>query len=124
MSPLYATEMALAGSICLDDAPTRQRTAHAVRACVTPTCFERALQVLCLLHLGDRAEALARAAALATAQSADGSWPSGPILRLTHRHIEQPWRTADAGPVFADASRTFSTATAVAALDAATSTCA
>ena len=118
-SPLYATEVALAASGSADSACTRQRTARAVREMAAPTCFELALQVLCLVHLGDHEGASACAAALSANQSADGSWPSGPVLRLTHRHVDQPWLAADAGPTFADEGRTFATVTAVAALQAA-----
>lgn len=119
-TPLYATEMALA---CLEPDPDQLRagTAAAVGACETTSGFVLALQVLCLMHL--RADELvpARCAALSGLQLPDGSFPSAPVLRLTHRHVAHPWSAADAGPTFADEARTFSTATAVAALAAATS---
>lgn len=116
-SPLYATDVALT---CLGagvDAGWRS-IAEAVRLTPAPTAFDVALQVLCLLRLGDADGASIRAATLARAQSADGSWPSGAVLRLTHRQVIAPWDTVDAGPLFADLRRTFATATAVAALDA------
>lgn len=115
-SPLYATDVALAG---LGDAMTveRRRVVAAVRATATPTAFDLALQASCLQRLGDATGATAAAAALAARQLRDGSWPCGPVLRLTHRHVTEPWNAADPGPLFADQHRTFSTATAVAALD-------
>jgi hypothetical protein len=115
-TPLYATEAALA-CVGPDLEPARRRVA-AVVATPTPTCFEAALQVSCLVQLDEIEAAAARLRAILEAQAADGSWPSGRVLRLTHRHVEQPWRAADAGPLFADQRRTFSTATVVAALSA------
>jgi hypothetical protein len=53
---------------------------------------------------------------LTARQLADGSWPSGPVLRLTHRHVTAPWQASDAGPLFPDPHRLFATSTAVAAL--------
>jgi len=118
-TPLYATQVALA---CLEPDPDdlRRRTTAAVD-CPTPTTFERALQILCLMHLGAVDLVPAKAAVLAATQSPDGSFPSGAVLRVTHRHVAHPWSAADAGPTFADEARTFSTATAVAALAATTS---
>jgi hypothetical protein len=114
-SPLYATDVALAG---LGDAIAvePELLAAAVRDTATPTAFELALQVSCLRRLGDAGGAAASALALTARQLADGSWPSGPVLRLTHRHVTAPWQASDAGPLFPDPHRLFATATAVAAL--------
>ncbi|MGE0360910.1 MAG: hypothetical protein AB7H93_06080 [Vicinamibacterales bacterium] len=119
-TPLYATEVALA---CLEpDAPDlRRRTIGAVVDCHTTSGFASALQILCLMHLGADDLVRSRCAALRGLQLPDGSFPSAPVLRLTHRHVVHPWSAADAGPTFADEARTFSTATAVAALAATTS---
>jgi squalene cyclase len=114
-SPLYATDVALAG-LGDDTTVTPHRVAAAVRAEVTATAFDLALQVSCLRRLGDTAAASAAAAELTARQLADGSWPCGPVLRLTHRHVTEPWHAADPGPLFADEHRLFATATAVAAL--------
>jgi hypothetical protein len=114
-SPLYATDVALAG-LGETAAVEPERVAAAVRDVATPTAFDLALQVSCLRRLGDAAGATASAMALTARQLADGSWPSGPVLRLTHRHVTAPWQASDAGPVFPDPHRLFATATAVAAL--------
>jgi hypothetical protein len=114
-SPLYATDVALAG-LCDDPAVTPDRVAAAVRAEATATAFDLALQVSCLRRLGDASGADVAAAALTARQLGDGSWPCGPVLRLTHRHVTEPWHAADPGPLFADHRRLFVTATAVAAL--------
>lgn len=116
-TPLYATEVALA---CLEPNPDdlRRRTAAAVADCRTTSGVVLALQLLCLVHLGADELLPARRAVLCDVQLPDGSFPSGPVLRVTHRHIAHPWSAADAGPVFADQARTFATATAVAALAA------
>jgi hypothetical protein len=114
-SPLYATDAALAG-LGHDVTVTPDHVAAAVRAEVTATAFDLALQLSCLRRLGDTPGALAAAGALTARQLADGSWPSGPVLRLTHRHVTEPWHAAEPGPLFADQHRLFATATAVAAL--------
>jgi hypothetical protein len=116
-TPLYATEAALA-CVGPDLEPARRQAVAAVVATPTPTCFEAALQVSCLVQLAEIEAASARLGPILEAQAEDGSWPSGRVLRLTHRHVEHPWRVADAGPLFADDRRTFSTATVVAALSA------
>lgn len=116
-TPLYATEAALA-CVGADPEPARRRAVAAVVATPTPTCFETALQMSCLVRLDEIEAAAARLGAILEAQTRDGSWPSGPVLRLTHRHVEHPWGVADAGSLFADERRTFSTATVVAALSA------
>jgi hypothetical protein len=114
-SSLYATDVALA-ALRDDPAVTLDRVAAAVRAEATATAFDLALQVSCLRRLRGVRGAAAAAATLATRQLADGSWPSGPVLRLTHRHVTEPWHAVDPGPLFADHHRLFATATAVAAL--------
>ena len=90
---------------------------------VHPTnCFERALLLLSLVHAGWpplEPEIQDIAAGLAAAQQPDGSWPSEPILRLTDRDCADPWERPEAGPLFADPNRLFTTATVVAALAAA-----
>lgn len=116
-TPLYATDVVLAGGLCADG--DRRALGRAVAAIPTPTAFERALQALCLGRLGGEVSVRGLAGDLVTGQLADGSWPSGPVLRLTHRHIDAPWTAppgADVGPLFADERRLFATATSVAAL--------
>ncbi|HEX6998774.1 MAG TPA: hypothetical protein VF322_11560 [Gammaproteobacteria bacterium] len=49
-------------------------------------------------------------------QDADGGWPSAPILRLTRRDCYAPWDASEAGPLFADPNRLFTSATVLAAL--------
>lgn len=114
-SSLYATDVALA-ALRDDPTVTPDRVAAAVRAEAAATAFDLALQVSCLGRLGDVRGAAAAGTTLTAAQLADGSWPSGPVLRLTHRHVTEPWHAADPGPLFADPHRLFATATAVAAL--------
>jgi hypothetical protein len=53
---------------------------------------------------------------LSRSQDLDGSWPSAPILRLTHRDVDAPIASDDAGPSFSDPQRVFTTATVVNAL--------
>jgi Prenyltransferase and squalene oxidase repeat len=49
-------------------------------------------------------------------QQADGSWESVPILRVTRRDCFTPWNSHNAGPLFADPVRLFTTATVLDAL--------
>ena len=65
-SPLYATDVALAG-LGDDTTVTPDRVAAAVRAEVTATAFDLALKVSCLRRLGDTTGASAAAAVLSGA---------------------------------------------------------
>lgn len=49
-------------------------------------------------------------------QAPDGSWCGDPALRITRRNCIDPWNHTDAGPLYADPRRLFTTATALAAL--------
>jgi squalene cyclase len=49
-------------------------------------------------------------------QQADGSWRSGPILRLTNRDSYEPWRQEESGPLFSDPNRLFTSSTVLKAL--------
>lgn len=102
-SSCYATEAA----VRLLGEQARQEAANALHALRLPNSFEAALRSLVL---GSNTESLL------DMQAPDGSWPSAPILRLTHRSIYDPQPGDDAGPCFADQRRIFTTATAVAAL--------
>ncbi|HEY7062214.1 MAG TPA: hypothetical protein VII06_12110 [Chloroflexota bacterium] len=53
---------------------------------------------------------------LLAAQAADGRWPGGPKLRLTHHDSQQPWATPGSGVLYADVADIFTTATVVGAL--------
>lgn len=53
---------------------------------------------------------------LIAAQAPDGSWCSEAILRVTKRDCDTPWNSPNAGPLFGDPRKLFTTATVVAAL--------
>ncbi len=53
---------------------------------------------------------------LVSRQQTDGSWNTGPILRVTRRDCYEPWACDDAGPLYAEPNRLFTTATALHAL--------
>jgi hypothetical protein len=78
--------------------------------------FGLALYAGCLSMLStSRAESSPRleesVAELLRAQSADGSWPARPMLRLSDRTCATPWAKASAGELFADGRSLFTTAT-------------
>ncbi len=102
-SPCYATEIAthLLGE------QARQEARKGLLHLRVTNPFEAALRSL-VLGAGARS--------LVETQGPDGSWPSAPILRLTHRDIYSPQSGENDGPCFADRRRIFTTATAVAAL--------
>ena len=49
-------------------------------------------------------------------QQPDGSWNTAPILRITRRDCYAPWIATDAGPLYAETHRLFTTATVLHAL--------
>jgi hypothetical protein len=104
-SPYYATEVA----VRLLGEEARQEACVAMRKTGALNSFEAALRSLVF---GCETESLQEA------QTPDGSWPTAPILRLTHRNVYFPQSSDDAGPCFADSRRVFTTATAVCALAA------
>jgi hypothetical protein len=116
-SPLYATRASLALLRAVDASLDLGPTRAALHRTTPANAFERAL-LLESLHLCDDGAGLADelAAALAEEQLADGSWTSAPVLRITRRTCTAPWRSEDAGQLYADAGRRFTSATVLAAL--------
>ena len=49
-------------------------------------------------------------------QECDGSWRSGPMLRVTRRDCLAPWKPGDPDPLFGDQNHLFTTATVVDAI--------
>ena len=49
-------------------------------------------------------------------QRPDGSWNSAPILRITRRDCYEPWASGDAGQLYAEPNRLFTSATVLHAL--------
>jgi Squalene-hopene cyclase C-terminal domain len=118
-SCLYATEAALALLQSTGERADSARFLSSLRKTPTPTVFESALLLLCLIRTGNGRDSLAfeLARVLQAEQLPDGSWPSRPILRLTSRHVREPWTAVDdAGPLFGDQRRLFTSATVLAAL--------
>lgn len=118
-SCLYATESNLRLLRRASFEGDMSLTRTALRSIRPGNSFEYALAILSLLYAGSATNAPElneSVEALLSAQIQDGSWPSVPILRLTNRDCPEPWTRADAGPLFADQNRVFTSATVVAAL--------
>jgi hypothetical protein len=76
--------------------------------------FESALLLSSLLWLPDIAkdqDVWPLVDQLICEQGADGSWSSGPMLRVTRRDCMEPWKPGDPDPLFCDQNRLFTTAT-------------
>ena len=120
-SPLYATQANLAWLIAAG-APLDRRLAERGLAAELPnTAFERALWLDAWLRVAAASApntTLVLRALLAD-QQADGGWPSAPMLRVTRRDCTEPWADADAGALYADPKRLFTTATVLRALSVA-----
>jgi hypothetical protein len=116
-SSLYATRASLALLRTVNPGLEVTTTRTSLRQIVPQNAFERAL-LLDALGLCDGPPELADAlaASLAEEQFSDGSWPSAPILRITHRTCTTPWNSPDAGELYADTDRLFTSATVLAAL--------
>ena len=81
--------------------------------------FEVALLISSLLHLATpraRAVVAPLLEQLIRQQQPDGSWISDSILRIVNRDCFKPWACANAGPVFSDPQRLFTSSAALAAL--------
>jgi hypothetical protein len=80
--------------------------------------FETALLLSCELSGSPGAATTSdrRIAHLVQTQRSDGSWTSVPMLRVTRPDCFEPWLATDAGPLFADPHRLFTTATGLGAL--------
>jgi squalene-hopene/tetraprenyl-beta-curcumene cyclase len=117
-TPLYSSAAVLAIMRDADRAIDTERIAAALERTPAGNCFELALLLECLAQCGRAGEASAAAAqgTILRAQLCDGSWPSVPILRLTDWRVADPAGRRDAGTLFADPNRLFTTATAIAAL--------
>jgi hypothetical protein len=115
-SDLYATAASLA---LMDAAGIGMPPATALRQIEPANAFEAALLISSLLYLNqdgwdgklrDLTDQLIRQ------QLPDGSWSSAPILRITRRDCDQPWATGDAGLLYTEPNRLFTTSTALYAL--------
>ena len=117
-SPLYATAAVLAVMRDAGRAIDANRVFTALERTPAGNSFEQALLLDCLVHSGSADEAAAAVAqeTILRAQLGDGSWPSAPILRLTDWRVTNPPGRRDAGTLFADQNRLFTTATTIAAL--------
>ena len=118
-SPLYGTEASLSLLCKIGVRFNPAKTFESLIALTPHNPFESALLISCILHtslapgfpvvwpLVDQ---------LIAAQQLDGSWNSEPILRLTRRDCCEPWKFADAGPMYADPNRLFTSSTVLGAL--------
>lgn len=119
-SPLYATAAALSLLRIVGDRGDTTRTYETISRMSVANAFERALLLRCRvltgLPTGNRGRATALIDDLVSAQRSDGSWASTRMLRLTNRDCASPAPDADAGPLYADPERLFTTATVLGAL--------
>jgi squalene cyclase len=113
-SSAYATRASLELLRAAGAGSRRCDVSQIVSACA----FDTALRVSSGLEAAGVVDAAAERgiARLLATQRSDGSWASAPVLRVTRRDCFEPWAVADAGPLFADPRRLFTTATVLAAL--------
>jgi len=118
-SPLYGTEASISFLTAAGVDWDARSTVKHLLATKTSDAFEGALLVSSLLHLNleeTEKTVLELVADLIEKQLADGSWESRPILRVTRRDCLQPWREENAGPLFSDPKRLFTSSTVLSAL--------
>jgi squalene cyclase len=118
-SALYATEVSLALLRTSHTDVDFEQTRRTLFSMAATNAFESALLIGCLLHAVDDAtyeRVHALVDRLVAEQLPDGSWASVPILRLTDRDCTAPWECTQAGPMYADPKRLFTSATALRAL--------
>jgi squalene cyclase len=117
-SCLYGT----AASLSLLDAACIEMpsSATAALAQIEPAnAFEVALLTSSLLYVdrdGSHVMICDLVDKLISQQQPDGSWNTAPILRITRRDCYEPWASGDAGQLYAEPNRLFTTATVLHAL--------
>ena len=115
-TPLYATRASLvflaAARARIDLAPTRA----SLLEIEARSAFERALLVDCLLVAGVTRSTNELVGILVREQLDDGSWSSVPSLRIPDRTCATPWQESEAGVLYADTDRLFTSATVLGAL--------
>jgi len=116
-TPWYACALALEVLVRAGRELDRDAIRSRLHALGEPrSVFDEAMAVRCHVALEDTdAVARGRSRLLAT-QSADGSWPVVPMLRIVYQSLNQPWLERDAGQVVVDDRRLFTTATVIHAL--------
>jgi squalene cyclase len=124
VTPLYATAACLhlltvAGATTQELAVTR----CGLESVVPANPFETALLLDALLHVCDRRAVANHEVGVRTLvtllldwQMPDGSWPSEPALRVPDRNCATPWSQVNAGMLYADPERLFTSATVLQSL--------
>lgn len=115
-SGLYGTRANLS---LLDAVGIEMPSSASLTGILSTNAFEMALLISSLLLVnragsqGNISEIVDR---LVRQQRPDGSWDTAPILRITRRDCYEPWASDDAGRLYAEPSRLFTTATVLHAL--------
>lgn len=116
ISPLYATYVALIWfSSNPYNIPRKKMLIQTLNDFNPSGSFETALHLVCINLLNAEKSKTCKkdVSYILNAQLPDGSWPSSPILRLTHPHVERPWMKIDAGPIYRDIGNIITTATVI-----------
>lgn len=115
-SCLYGTEASLS---LLNAAGIKMPIPMALTQIEPASAFETALLTTSLLSVEyDRTHKIIRDLVdkLINQQQPDGSWNTAPMLRITRRDCYDPWASADAGQLYTETNRLFTTATVLHAL--------
>lgn len=119
LSPLYATEASLALLRAVAHPVEHALVLQGLGRVAPRNAFDTALLILSLIN-ADRRAGLAACTRfirrLVEEQELDGSWKSEPILRVTRQDCFEPWNAPDAGAIFSDPSRLFTSSTVLEAL--------
>jgi Prenyltransferase and squalene oxidase repeat len=116
-SCLYGTEASL--SLLSAMGIAAPSSASALTQMEPDNPFETALLVLSFHHLGcdtPHGEVEEAVDKLVCQQQPDGGWNSAPILRITRPDCYEPWACGDAGQLYDEPNRLFTTATVLQAL--------
>jgi squalene-hopene/tetraprenyl-beta-curcumene cyclase len=115
-SCLYGTEASLS---LLDAAGIEMPSSAALIQIEPENSFEVALLTSSLLYVErDASHGMIRdlVDTLICQQRPDGSWNTAPILRITRRDCYEPWVSGDAGQLYVEPNRLFTTTTVLHAL--------
>lgn len=119
VTPLYATYFTLLWFQNNNyDVPNKKTLIQTLIHFNSSGTFETALYLNCMSMLEQKTnfKYYDSMILLLNSQLPDGSWPSSPILRVSHQDVNNPWTKIDSGTIYGDVKNILTTSTVVESL--------